>query len=99
MTLINGINDDKHRSSKYRSGKNIHHQNYSITTGLNSNELNELCQSNNSLVKSFWLYRFMRAVAVVIGLLLLAALPLPATVLLLAALPLVLAAADPDKAH
>jgi hypothetical protein len=35
---------------------------------------------------------------VVIGLLLLAALPLSATVLLLAALPLVLKAVDPDNA-
>lgn len=40
----------------------------------------------------------MRAVAVVIGLLLLAALPLSATVLLLAALPLVLKAVDPGNA-
>ena len=99
MTLINGINDDKHRSSKYRSSKNICHGNSLIASGLDFAELTTINCGNNSSIKSFWLYRFMRAVAVVIGLLLLAALPLPATVLLLAALPLVLAAADPDKAH
>jgi formate hydrogenlyase subunit 4 len=99
MTLINGINDDKHRSSKFRSSKNIRHGNSLIASGLDSTELSKLSRSDNSSTTSFWLYRFVRAVAVVIGLLLLAALPLSATVLLLAALPLVLKAVDPDTAH
>lgn len=99
MTLINGINDDRYRSSKSRSSKKIRHRNYSAITCLNSTELRTLNCGGNSSTKGFWLYRFVRAVAVVIGLLLLAALPLSATVLLLAALPLVLKALDPDNAH
>ena len=70
-----------------------------IATGLDFAELTTISCGSNSSIKSFWLYRFMRAAAVVIGLLLLASLPLSATVLLLAALPLVLAALDPDTAH
>jgi Flp pilus assembly protein TadB len=99
MTLINGINDDKCRSSKSRSSKKIHHRNYSITTGLDFVESTKISRGDNSSIKSLWFYRFVRAVAVVIGLLLLAALPLSATVLLLAALPLVLKALDQDNAH
>jgi formate hydrogenlyase subunit 4 len=99
MTLINRINDDKYRSSKNRSSKKIRHRNYSTITCLDYTELSKLSRSDNSSTTSFWLYRFVRAVAVVIGLLLLAALPLSATVLLLAALPLVLKAVDPDTAH
>jgi hypothetical protein len=103
MTLINRINDDKNRSGKNKSSKNksssnVYNPNLSITAGLDFGELTRDNRSYNSSIKSFWLYRFMRAVAVVIGLLLLAALPLSATVLLLAALPLVLKAVDPGNA-
>ena len=106
MALINEINANANGNGNgngnrngNRSNRNIRHRNSSITAGLSSVELTTINCGNNSSIKSFWLYRFVRVVAVIIGLLMLAALPLSATVLLLAALPLVLAAADPDKAH
>jgi hypothetical protein len=89
----------KDGSSKDRSRKNIRRRRSAVTAVLDTAELVKVNCSDNSSKKRFWLYRFARAFAVVIGLLLLAALPLSVTVLLLAALPLVLAALDPDNAH
>jgi len=70
-----------------------------VAAVLDTAELVKVNCSDNSSKKRFWLYRFVRAFAVVIGLLLLAALPLSVAVLLLAVLPLVLAALDPDNPH